>query len=109
MTEQWKPIPGWDQLYEVSDYGRIRSLTRTTNGPLGFTRITKGRLLAQSKRRGYYGVTLKDKRRQQSAYVHRCVLLAFRGVPPEDHQACHNSGDRLDNRLENLRWDSLAA
>ena len=41
-------------------------------------------------------------------FVHREVLRAFIGEPPEKHEACHNDGSRDNNRLENLRWDTRA-
>ncbi len=39
-------------------------------------------------------------------FAHRAVLLAFVGPCPEGMEACHNNGDPLDNRVENLRWDT---
>jgi len=39
--------------------------------------------------------------------VHRLVLTSFAGPCPESKQGCHNDGDSLNNRLENLRWDTL--
>lgn len=38
--------------------------------------------------------------------VHRLVLLAFVGPCPDGLQACHNDGDRENNRPDNLRWDT---
>ncbi|MEU9259006.1 HNH endonuclease [Streptomyces sp. NPDC048212] len=38
--------------------------------------------------------------------LNRLVLLTFVGEPPSGMQACHNNGDRVDNRLVNLRWDT---
>lgn len=41
--------------------------------------------------------------------VHRLVLLAFVGPCPEGMECCHNDGDPLNNRLDNLRWDTRSA
>src|SRR5690606_27256834 len=41
--------------------------------------------------------------------VHRLVLIAFVGAPPAGFEGCHNDGDRLNNSLENLRWDTHSA
>jgi hypothetical protein len=109
MTEVWKPVLGWEELYEASDIGRVRSLDRVTGGPFGSTRKTKGRILRPSKVKGYWHVCLKDKQRVKNEYVHRLVLLAFVGEPGPDQQGCHGDGDRLNNALSNLRWDTLAA
>ena len=109
MNEIWMPIPGWECFYEASNLGLIRSLDRETGGPYGSTRITKGRVLAPSLVKGYWHVNLKDKKRIKNEYIHRLVLLAFRGEPAAGQEGCHYNGDRLDNRLENLRWDTLLA
>lgn len=44
--------------------------------------------------------------KQTNVKVHRAVLLAFRGPCPEGMVGCHNDGNRLNNRLANLRWDT---
>lgn len=41
--------------------------------------------------------------------VHRLILEAFCGPPPRGMQCCHNDGDRENNRIENLRWDTPKA
>jgi len=89
----WKPIPGWESLYEVSDAGEIRS-PRKILKPL-------------AKRNAYLTVNLTQGKRREQILIHRVVLLAFRGLPPKGHHACHNNGIRSDNRLANLRWDSI--
>lgn len=109
MNEMWLPVVGWAGLYEVSDAGRVRSLDRTTGARAGKTRRVKGRTLAQCLRKGYRGVTLKDRGREQSEYVHRLVLAAFCGAPSEGMEGCHNSGNTEDNHLTNLRWDTRSA
>lgn len=55
--------------------------------------------------KGYLGVGLSNGTRHQK-YVHRLVLEAFVGPCPEGMEACHNNGNRKDNRLINLRWDT---
>lgn len=41
-------------------------------------------------------------------YLHRLLLEFWTGVVPENMQACHNNGNRLDNRIDNLRWDTVS-
>lgn len=105
--EEWKPIPGFPEHYEASSLGRIRSLPRVS--PHGHR--LRGRVLRdQGNGKGYRYVTLgmggKGKRR--NVYVHRLVLLAFRGKPEPENQACHCDGNRSNNTLANLRWDTIA-
>lgn len=56
---------------------------------------------------GYRVVVIRlSSGRSRSIAVHRMVLEAFRGPPASGHEACHNNGIKLDNRLSNLRWDT---
>ena len=103
--EAWKAIPGYEGLYEVSDLGRVRSLDRMIKLHHGGEYRRKGRirkLVANND--GYLNVALSKEGEQRLYKVHRLVLEAFVGQPKEEQEACHNNGDRSDNRLSNLRW-----
>ena len=109
MVEQWKPVPGYDGLYEVSDHGNVRSLERITTDTNGRrTRMFRGKLLpGYVLPIGYRVFQLSSHDKTKSLqYAHRLVLLAFRGPAPEQHEGCHEDGDSLNNRLDNLRWDT---
>jgi len=108
MIETWKPVVGYEGLYEVSDGGAVRSLDRVS---VAAGQRLRGRPIRTVRAgRGYLQVGLWDSSgRRKNRYVHRVVLEAFAGAPSPGHEACHNNGDRQDNRLENLRWDSRSA
>jgi hypothetical protein len=55
---------------------------------------------------GYLHVTLVRDGRKHTRRVSRLILTAFRGPCPEGMEACHNNGDRRDDRIDNLRWDT---
>jgi hypothetical protein len=55
---------------------------------------------------GYLYVNLKRVGSQSQRAVHRLVLEAFVGPCPPGMEGCHNDGDQLNNRLDNLRWDT---
>jgi hypothetical protein len=97
IAERWKPVPGYEDRYEVSNRGCIRSLFR-------FKRPR--RMMAQVHRSGHLFVNLRDGSSVKRGQLHRLVLLAFRGDPPEGCVASHLNGDPADNRLENLAWES---
>ena len=93
--EIWKPVVGYEGLYEVSSNGCIRN-ART--GKL------KTYTHNRQKRRPFVGLWRNNK--ICVIYPHKAVLEAFVGMRPIGMEACHNNGDPFDNRLENLRWDT---
>lgn len=111
--ENWKPVVGYEELYEVSDQGRVRSVDREVetsyqHGPV--VKKYKGRVLRPSADKdGYLRVYLSWKGQVSTRFVHRLVLEAFRGTCPPGHQACHYDDEPTNNRLENLRWDTNSA
>lgn len=107
MTEHWRPVPGYEGTYEVSDFGRVRSLTRVVRRNDGRTRTIAGRILRCPKDDGgRRGLKLHADGEYKHARVHRLVLEAFVGPCPDGMEGCHNDGDHSNNRLDNLRWDT---
>lgn len=103
---EWRPIPGWEDRYEVSNDGRIRSVTITSRR--GDTRQGRERA-ACTAAIGYLMVPLYRDGKQVPMLVHRAVALAFIGPPPYPKaQVDHVDGDRTNNRDTNLRWASAA-
>lgn len=110
MTEQWKPVAGWERFYEVSSIGQVRCLERTSiiaNRWGGFTtRTYPARIMAQTLFNGrYFQVTLSHDGRRVTEYVHRLVCGAFNN-PPEEGQTdvAHWDGNGMNNHASNLRW-----
>ena len=104
MTEQWLPVVGWEESYEVSDLGNVRSLPR-----LVVDRIRTRRLSGRLKKLtptcyGYRAVTFNRSGEVVQYKVHRLVLEAFVGPCPPGEEARHLNGIRHDNRLANLAW-----
>jgi len=110
MAEQWRPIPGYENYYEASDLGHIRGLDRIVRQGNRGMRI-RGRTLIPSidSTTHYPQVRLCKDGERRNYWVHRLVLMAFRGEPAPGEECCHNNGVRTDNRLQNLRWDDHTA
>lgn len=98
-AERWLPVVGWEGVYEVSDNGRVRSLTRHEGQQIVHGRIKRPRLCE-----GYPRVSLCKGGKQRSAFVHRLVLAAFVGPCPEGQQCRHLDGNPRNNCLPNLAW-----
>ena len=98
--EEWKPVRGYDGLYEVSSMGRVRALFRVGNFYKP-GRILKPWLL----RNGYLQVHLTRPKEKRKAFcVHRLLLEAFVGPAPIKCEARHINGVRAENTVKNLAW-----
>jgi hypothetical protein len=93
LREVWKPIPGHEGQYEVSNLGRVRSLRHQSQHRI---KLLKPWLDSH----GYQRVTLCGKK----SLVSRLVLATFRGLE-QSRQVCrHLDGCKTNNRLDNLAW-----
>lgn len=110
-SEEWRPVLGYEGLYEVSALGRVRSLDRTVVDSIGRRFRRQGRVLSTNFARSEYpkvelvsadgsGVTRR---------VHAIVAEAFHGPRPDGLEVCHEDGDPHNNRATNLRYDTRLA
>ena len=105
--EQWLPVVGYEGYYDVSNHGRVRSLSRKVRRKDGALTTVHGRMLSPRKHpAGYRKALLAKDGHKTYVYIHRLVLEAFVGPCPEGMVACHWNDVPDDNRVENLRWDT---
>ncbi len=105
--EEFRDVPGFPG-YQVSRLGRFRtSLTWRKHAPL-----PRGQWRYINRKPGspgYILMTLFRDGRPHPRFLHRLVLETFVGPCPEGMEACHYDGDKTNNSLANLRWDTRKA
>nr|MCR4877032.1 NUMOD4 motif-containing HNH endonuclease [Clostridiales bacterium] len=108
-VELWRDIPGYEGSYQVSSFGRVRSLPRMVPvydsvRRVSYSRPCPGKILRQAvcDRAGHVSVHLGKYCR--GIPVHQLVMLAFYGYPPAGMEVMHLNGIPTDNRPENLRY-----
>ena len=112
----WLPIPGFEDRYEVSSDGRVRTVERVVKllPPFNqrlFPSVEVRRQIDRSRGPSFtlYEQVLLNKggRRNAKTYrVHRLVLLAFVGPLPDGMESRHSDGNSLNNRISNLSYDT---
>lgn len=106
--EIWKDINGYENLYQVSNLGRVKSLNRVVNCAHNGKRITRGKIMAPLKREqcGYLLVNLCKNGKPKTYYIHRLVAQAFIPNPVNLPQVNHKDENKGNNCVDNLEWCS---
>ena len=104
VLEEWRDVIGYEGLYEVSNYGRVRSVSRWVSNNTA-KRYVKGRILKDCFHRyGYRDVCLSKNNQHKLYKVHRIVACAFIKNILLKPYINHKNGITNDNRLDNLEW-----
>lgn len=95
--EIWRPINGYEWLYEVSNLGRVNNLNSYNTG--------KEKILRTPiDKKWYPRVRLFNNSKWKTIKVHRLVALAFIPNPENKPQVNHIDWNKLNNNLDNLEW-----
>lgn len=99
--EVWKDIPNYENIYQVSNLGRIKSLRYWSNGGYIYKeRILKPRL----SKNGYLRITLRKNNNSKDFYIHRLVGECFLEKPNYKCEINHKDTIRTNNVYSNLEW-----
>lgn len=105
---KWLPIKGYEELYEVSNHGTVRSVDRVLQVTGQKDRLFKGQLLTihLNSSVDYPQVKLYKENKGTWFYVHRLVATAFLPNPLNKPEVNHINGDRTNNDIANLEWST---
>jgi hypothetical protein len=103
-TEQWKDVEGYEGLYQISNLGRVKSLSRTTIRRNGSPSPVKEKILSPSFKADYKVLNLCKNGKKVLTRVHILIAKAFIDNPDNQPLVCHKNDIKYDNRLENLYW-----
>lgn len=97
--EVWKPVTGYEGLYEVSNYGRVKSLIPNTR-----IKNKDGLMKFKYDTHGYYRVNLTKNKIQKTELVSRLVATAFIPNPNNLPHVGHEDDNKNNNSVSNLYW-----
>lgn len=94
MDEIWKDIDGFEELYQISNFGHVRN-------------VISGKILSPILHDGYLNVTLYNRninKYRKTIRIHKLVLETFRGPRSSNMECRHIDGNPLNNKLNNLEY-----
>lgn len=104
-NEIWKDIPDFENYYQISNYGRVKSLERKIlrkNNSIYSQREHIKKLT--TNKNGYFYVTLMKDDKIKTSLVHRLVAQAFIPNPNNFPEVNHKDENKKNNCIENLEW-----
>jgi hypothetical protein len=105
--EVWKDIVGYEGMYQVSNYGNVKSLERVVVRSNGSKMYIKEKLLNKRLNdRGYIEIKLSKNGKSGYAKLHRLVAQAFIPNPENKPQVNHKDTDKENNHVDNLEWNT---
>ena len=102
--EYWKPVVGYEGLYEVSNWGRVKSLRRLITNQYNSFYIEEKILKNWKNSKGYCLVTLSKNGTYKKFQVHRLVALHFLPNPSNLPEVNHKDENPQNNIVSNLEW-----
>lgn len=102
MKEIWKDIKGYEGLYQISNYGRVKSMKRYVQG---YRKDLRNEMILKAENHnGYKKIILTKDRYRKKFFVHRLVAMAFIPNPNNYPIINHKDENRSNNCVENLEW-----
>lgn len=105
IQEKWKDISDYEGIYQISNYGRVRSLLIWDVNYKNFVKRNKPKILMPTDNgNGYLIINLSKDRKRKSKYIHRLVAQEFIRKPLKNEVVNHKDYNKKNNRVDNLEW-----
>lgn len=105
MSEEWKDIEGFEGIYQISTYGRVRSCDRyVKNSNSGYRFVPSQILSGYKDKDNYCGIVLYNQRKHKNCKVHQLVAKAFIPNPNGYREINHKDENPSNNNVDNLEW-----
>lgn len=101
MQEIWKDIPNYEGLYQISNYGRVKTLNPRYN------KVESNIKSVRKCHDGYYRLDLHKNGVKKTYYIHKLVALAFLPNPNNYTVVNHKDENKENNYVDNLEWCTI--
>lgn len=101
MDEEWRPVVGYEWIYQVSNLGNVRSIDRIDSRKHKRVGVVLKRMIDSH---GYYEVNLCKNGRVKPTQVHKLVMRAFVGERPDGCDINHKDGNKTNPSVDNLEY-----
>ena len=105
--EEWRDVKGYEGIYQVSSYGRVRTLAHVMMRSNGIPKTVKGRILNPSVRNGYFFLGLHHEGKAKYLFVHQLVAMHFVDGYKDGLVVNHIDENKQNNHYTNLEWVTI--